>query len=107
MFAKLLVPLLISIVAFAFGLAGRVHRRGTRLITTVAPSGLSADENDTLNLRELLKVTLYWACCLYALAWFREIRSAWQHHPLITVLLVSMIGVLISLVAPKTVQRES
>lgn len=106
MVTKLLVPILLALFAFAFGLAGRVHRRGSRLITILAPSGLNGPENDTLNLRELLQVSLYWACFFYALAWLREIGSAWQHHPLLTVLLMFIIAVMISLVAPTRV-RES
>ena len=106
MVAKLLVPILMALFAFAFGLAGRVHRRGSRLITILAPSGLNGVENDTLNLRGLLQVSLYWAYFFYAAAWLREIESAWKHHPALTALLMFLLAVMISTVAPKTV-RES
>jgi hypothetical protein len=59
-----------------------------------------------LNLRELSQVSLYWAYFFYAAAWLREIGSAWQHHPLLTFLLMFVVAVMISLVAPMTV-RES
>jgi len=106
MLAKLLVPILLPLFAFTFGLAGRVHRRGSRLITILAPSGLNDPENGTLNLRELLQVSLYWAYFFYVAAWLHEIRSAWQHHPLLTVLVMFIVAIMISLVAPPAV-RES
>jgi hypothetical protein len=106
MAAKLLIPILFSLFAFAFGLAGRVYQRGGRLVTILGQSGLNDSENDALNLRELLQVSLYWAYFFYAAAWLREIRSAWQHHPLLTTLLMFLVAVIISTVAPSTA-RES
>jgi hypothetical protein len=106
MAAKLLVPILFSLFAFTFGLAGRIHRRGSRLITILGPSGVNGPENDTLNLRELSQVSLYWAYFFYAAAWLREIRSAWQHHPLFTALLMLMVAIMISMIAPKTVRKS-
>jgi len=102
MLAKLLVPILLSLFAFTFGLAGRVHRRGSLLITILAPSGLNRPESGNLNLRELLQVSLYWAYFFYVAAWLHEIRSAWQHHPVLAVLVMVIVAVMISLVAPAT-----